>query len=340
MKYYLVNGQGIDALQLAEKPSTNSLKDDEVLVAPQAWSLNYRDLMVAKGTYQYKNSGQTAPFIPLSDMAGIVKGVGKNVTEFKEGDRVLNAPFRHYLAGKLRASWAKTFVGGMGVDGVLAEEISYPADALVKVPDHLDFKEASTFTIAGLTAWAAVVTHGKTRPGEWVLLLGTGGVSIFAAQLAKSLGARTIMTTSSDEKAACVKKNFGVTATVNYNDSNWIDQIKTITDGEGVDVIVEVVGGDTLGQVLQVCNYNARVGVIGVLSGQDANIHIRNLLARQIQIRGIFMESTEELRALMRAVSAIKLKPSIDKVFSFSEVKDAYRHLEAQKHIGKVVISL
>lgn len=338
MKYYLVNGKGIEALQLVQKTSLEPPKDDEVLVAPQAWSLNYRDLMVAKGEYQYKNENQT-PFIPLSDMAGIVKAIGKSVTEFKIGDRVLNAPFRHYPSGQLRASWAKTFIGGMGVNGVLAEEITYPEDGLVKVPDHLNFKEASTFTIAGLTAWAAVVTHCKTRPGEWVLLQGTGGVSIFAAQIAKSLGAKTIMTTSSKQKASFVKKAFGVSATVNYNDSNWLDQIKDHTQGAGVDVIVDVAGGDTLAQVLRVCNYGARVGVIGILSGQNANIHIRDLLSKQIQIRGIFMESTEELRALMRAVDSFKLKPAIDKIFSFSQVKEAYSYLESQKHIGKVVIS-
>lgn len=339
MKHYLVNGQGIEAIQLVEKPSLANLKDDEVLVAPQAWSLNYRDLMVVKGQYQYKNP-QQPPFIPLSDMAGVVKAIGKNVTDLQKGDKVLNAPFRHYPGGRMRANWAKTFVGGMGVDGVLAEEIIYPAESLVKIPEHLNFQEAATFTIAGLTAWAAVVTHGKTRPGEWVLLQGTGGVSIFAAQLAKSLGARTIMTTSSQEKASFVKKAFGVTATVNYKESDWVDQIKAITKGEGVDVVVDVVGGDMLAQVLRACNYGARVGAIGVLSGQQANIVIRDLLSRQIQIRGIFMESNEELRALMRAVETIKLKPAIDKTFSFSEVKEAYRYLESQKHIGKVVVSL
>lgn len=339
MKYCLVNGQGIDSIQMVEKPSLDNPKDDEVLVQPQAWSLNYRDLMVVKSLYQYTSSGQ-APFIPLSDMAGVVKAVGKNVSEFGPGDRVLNAPFRHYPAGNMRASWAKTFVGGSGVDGVLAEEIIYPADSLVKIPGHLNFKEAATFTIAGLTAWAAIVTHGKTRPGEWVLLQGTGGVSIFAAQLAKSMGARTIMTTSSPEKAAFVKKTFGVTATVNYKESNWTDQIKDITQGTGVDVIVDIAGGDALASVLRTCNFGARVGVIGILSGQNANILIRDLLSRQIQIRGIFMESTEELRALMRAVDAVKLKPAIDKVFSFQDVKEAYYHLDSQKHIGKIVISL
>lgn len=339
MKHYLVDGNGIDSIQLSEKAFSANLGDYDVLIDAKAWSLNYRDLMIVKGQYQYKNQS-TAPFIPVSDMAGIVKAVGKNVTELKPGDRVLNAPFRHYPAGNLRASWAKTFIGGMGVDGVLAEQVVYPADSLVKIPEHLDFKEAATFTIAGLTAWAALVTHGKTLPGEWVLLQGTGGVSIFAAQLAKAMGAKTIMTTSSKEKADIVKKQFGVTATVDYKDSNWTDQVKEITQGAGVDVIVDVAGGDILAQSLRTCNYGARVGVIGILAGQDSNIHIRDLLSRQIQIRGILMESTEELKALMKAVDSLKLKPAIDKTFSFTQVKEAYRHLESQKHIGKVVITL
>jgi len=339
MKHYLVNGDGIDSIQLSEKLSPATFSDDEVLVDAKAWSLNYRDLMVAKGQYQYKNQN-TLPFIPLSDMAGVVRAVGKNVTELKAGDKVLNAPFRHYPAGDLRSSWIRTFIGGNGVDGVLAEQIVYPADSLVKIPEHLDFKEAATFTIAGLTAWSAIVTHGRTLPGEWVLLQGTGGVSIFAAQLAKAMGARTIMTTSSKEKADFVKAAFGVTATVDYRDTNWTGQVKEITQGAGVDVIVDVAGGDILAQSLALCNYGARVGVIGILSGQDSNIHIRDLLSHQVQIRGIFMESTEELRALMRAVDSLKIRPAIDKTFSFAQVKEAYRHLESQKHIGKVVIAL
>jgi len=339
MKYYLVDGHGIDAIKLAEMPSPANLNDHEVLVSPQAWSLNYRDLMIAKGQYQYKNQ-DTAPFIPLSDMAGIVKAVGKNVSDLKPGDRVLNAPFRHYPAGNLRASWARTFIGGMGVNGVLAEEIVYPADSLVKIPPHLDFKEASTFTIAGLTAWAAIVTHGKTLPGEWVLLHGTGGVSIFAAQLAKAIGANTIMTTSSKEKADLVKKSFGVHATVNYRDKDWRDQVKGITQGTGVDVVVDVAGGDILAQSLHICNYGARVGVIGILSGTESSIQIRDLLMHQVQIKGILMASTEELRALMRAVDTLKLKPAIDKTFPFMQAKEAYHYLESQKHVGKVVITL
>jgi NADPH:quinone reductase-like Zn-dependent oxidoreductase len=336
MKYYLVDGTGIDSIQLVEKPSLGNPGENDVLVEAKAWSLNYRDLMVAKGQYGGKNQKS---FIPLSDMSGVVKAIGKNVTNLKPGDRVLNAPFRHYPAGNLCSSWARTFIGGMGVDGVLAEEVIYPADSLVKVPEHLDFKEAATFTIAGLTAWSALVTHGKTLPGEWVLLQGTGGVSIFAAQLAKAIGAKTVMTTSSKEKGDYVKRAFGVSATVDYRDSDWTDQVKAITEGKGVDVIVDVAGGDILAQSLRICNYGARVGVIGILSGKESTIHIRDLLYHQVQMRGIFMESTEELRALMRAVCALKLKPCIATTFPFDQAKEAYRNLESQKHIGKVVIA-
>ncbi len=339
MKCYIVDGNGIDALKIVDRPEPKSLQDCEVKVAVKACSLNYRDLMVAKGLYQAKGA-EFPPFIPLSDMAGVVLEVGSQVADFKPGDRVLNSPFRHWPAGSLKSSWARTFIGAMGVEGVLAQQIVYPAESLVKLPDHLDFAEGSTFTIAGLTAWAAIVTHGKTRPGEWVLLQGSGGVSIFAAQLAQLMGARTIMTTSSDEKAAYVKKNFGVTATVNHRDADWAKQVKEITQGNGVDVVVDVVGGDTLAQSVRICAYGGRVAVIGILSGTDTTLQIRDLLTHQVQVKGMFMESTEELRALMRAVEAAKLKPAVDKTFSFEQAQDAYRYLESQKHIGKVVINI
>lgn len=338
MKCYLVDGKGIEGIKLAER-APPSVGDHEVLIDVKACSLNYRDLMIAKGEYQY-GSQNYPPVIALSDMAGIVAGVGKKVTDFKPGDRVLNAPFRHWPAGKLRQSWASTFVGGLGNDGVLAEQIAFPADSLVKIPSFLSFEEASTFTIAGLTAWAAIVTHGKTRPGEWVLLQGTGGVSIFAAQLARLIGAKTIMTTSSKEKAEFVKANFGVHATVNYQDHDWSKQVKELTQGSGIDVVVDVAGGDALAQSLKVCTYGARVAVIGVLSGQKSMIETRDLLKHQVHVRGIFMESAEELGALMKAVDAWHLKPHVDKVFPFTQAQEAYRYQEAQKHIGKVVIAL
>ncbi len=336
MKCYLTDGKGIDTLSLADRPLA-SVGDFDVKVKVKACALNYRDLMLAKG--QYAKGSAFPPFIVLSDMAGVVEEVGPKVSDFKLGDRVLNSPFRHWPAGMMRSSWARTFVGGMGVDGVLAEQIVYPSDALIKIPDYLSFDEASTFPIAGLTAWAAIVTHGKLRPGEWVLLHGTGGVSIFAAQIAQAMGAQTIMTTSSDEKGDYVKKNFGVKATVNYRDVDWMKKVKEITP-EGVNVVVDVVGGETLSKSIQLCTYGGRVSVIGVLASPETTLNIRDLLSHQVQLRGIMMESTEELRALIKAAEAIQLKPVVDKVFSFNQAKEAYKYLESQKHIGKVVISL
>ncbi len=336
MKCYLVDGNGLETIKLTERPNPIP-NDQEVLVEVRACSLNYRDLMIARGEYQYA-PGQHASVIPLSDMAGVVLAVGSKVTEFKPGDRVLSAPFKEWPAGTLRQYWASTFAGGMGIDGVLAEQIVYPAGALVKIPSFLSFQEAATFTIAGLTAWAAVVTHGKTKPGDWVLLHGTGGVSIFAAQLAGAIGAKTILTTSSKEKADFVKTKFGMHATINYRDANWPQQVKELSCG--INVVVDVVGGETLAQSLKVCTYGARVAIIGVLSGQESTIQMRDLIKHQIQLRGIFMESTEELRALMMAVEGLHLKPHVDEVFSFDQTREAYRYLEAQKHIGKVVISL
>lgn len=339
MKCYVVDGLGLDSVKLTDKIAPSILNDYDVLVDVRACALNYRDLMVAKGEYQYKG-GTFPPFIPLSDMAGVVHSVGAKVSDFKPGDRVLNSPFRHWPAGTLRSSWARTFVGGSGLDGVLAEQIVYPSDALVAVPEHLDFSEAATFTIAGLTAWAAVVTHGHVRPGEWVLLQGTGGVSIFAAQLAHAAGARTILMTSNDEKATRVQAQYGVSATVNYRDTSWPTRVKEITKGQGVDIVVDVVGGDTLSKSVQVCAYGARVAVVGVLAGQETTLHIRDLLTHQVQLRGIFMESAEELKTFIRAVDGLKLKPAVDKTFPFSLAIDAYRYLDSRQHIGKVVITL
>ena len=185
-----------------------------------------------------------------------------------------------------------------------------------------------------------MVTHGTTRPGDWVLLHGTGGVSIFGAQIAKMLGAKTIVTTSSESKAISVKKQFDVDATVDYRDPEWPKHVKKLTGGHGADVIVEVAGGETLDRSLEACAYNARVGVIGVLGGGTSTITVRNLLSRQSHVKGIFMESTDELRALVRAVEANNLQPCIDREFPFEKARAAYAHLQSQTHIGKVVIQV
>ncbi len=336
MRCYTVDGTGLDALRLEDRADPGPPGAGQVLVDVHAVSLNYRDLMVADGRY---GGRQDPPIVACSDMAGRVAAVGAGVSGWRRGDWVLNAPFRHWPAGRLQPQWVRTFVGGNGVDGVAAQQIVYPADALVAVPDHLNAVQGSTLTIAGLTAWAAVVTHGQTQPGQWVVVHGTGGVSIFAAQLAKTIGAKVIVTTSSEDKAQLVKQKLAVDHTVDYQQDDWPDTVRQITSG-GADVVVEVVGGSSLGRSVRACTYGGRVAVIGVLESADSQINVRDLLSHQVTVRGVFMESTQQLRALVQAVDAARIEPWVDRVFAFDQAREAYEHLQSQRHIGKVVVQV
>ena len=333
----VTDGQGIDNLKLVEKPEAAALSDSDVLVEVKAVSLNYRDLLVAKGVY---GGAYDPPIIACSDMSGTVLEVGKKVTSLRAADKVINSPFRSWLTGKMDSRIIRTFVGGLGVDGVLIKKLVYPASALVKMPEHLSFEEGSTLTIAGLTAWAAVMTHGKVQPGEWVLVHGTGGVSIFGAQIAKEAGAKVILTTSSDQKAELVKEKLGIKHIVDYRNEDWPKQVREITDGAGVDVVVEIAGGATLARSIKACNYSARIGIIGILDDTYSKFKLFDVITKQISLRGMFMESTEELNRLARFCEKHQLQPWIDKVFPFDKTIEAYKYLESQKHIGKVVIGL
>lgn len=335
MKCITTDGLGIEGLKFCDRDAP-APGPGEVLVDVHAVSLNFRDLMVAKGLY---GGVPDEPFLAGSDMCGVVAQVGEGVGALAAGDHVVNAPFRNWPAGRMRSDWARTFVGGAGVDGVLAEQIVYPAASLVKKPANLSFEEGSTLTIAGLTAWAAVVTHGLVRAGDWVLLHGTGGVSIFAAQIAHMMGARTIMTTSSKDKAEIVREKFGVAHTLNYRDDTWPQQAVKLTGG-GANIVVEVAGGESLGRSIKACAYEGRVAVIGVLGGLQSSIDLVDLLHKQVTVRGIFMESAQELADFARAIEGGGLTPWIDRVFDFDDAQDAYRHLESQQHMGKVVIKM
>jgi NADPH:quinone reductase-like Zn-dependent oxidoreductase len=335
MKCYTTDCSTLEGLKLEERPNPKPCRG-EVLVDVHCVSLNYRDLLVSSGNYGYATE---APFIACSDMSGVVAAVGEGVGGFEPGQRVFNAPFMNWPAGELKAEWASTFVGGNGLDGVLTEQVVYPVESLIPLPDNLTMEEGATLTVAGLTAWAAIMTHGKTRPGEWVLLHGTGGVSVFAAQLASALGANVIMSTSSEEKAKIVREKFGVEHTFDYREANWSKDVKKWTGG-GADVVVEVAGGSSLGQSLKACTFGARVAVIGVLDGLDSQINVFDLIRHQITVRGIYMESTEELRAFAKAVNTMNLKPVVDRVFPFEQAKDAFEYLKSQQHMGKVVIKI
>ncbi|MCE9547929.1 MAG: NAD(P)-dependent alcohol dehydrogenase [Planctomycetia bacterium] len=334
MRCYTVDGTGPESLLLGER-SAPLPPAGEVVVDVRAVSLNFRDLLVADGRY---GGVQKRPIVACSDMSGVVAAVGAGVTSLKPGDRVVNAPFRHWPAGSLRRDWSRTFVGGQGVDGVLAEQVAYPADSLVKIPDAMTFEQGSTLTVAGLTAWAAVVTHGRVRPGEWILAHGTGGVAIFAAQLARLYNARMIVSTSSPDKARLVRERFGVTETIDYRDPEWPQTVRRITGGSGVDIVVETAGGTTLGKSIAACGYGARVGLIGVLAGMECSISAFELMMHQITVRGTYMESATELQAFVRALEAGRIEPCVDRVFDFADARGAYEYLRAGKHVGKVVI--
>lgn len=337
MKYFTTDGSGIDSLKLVEGNEIPEPGPQDATIEIYSVSLNYRDLMVSEGSY---GAPPPKPIIPCSDMAGVVRSVGSNVRNIAIGDRVISTALAHWPAGRLRREFARTFLGGGSVNGVLAERVNLPAASLVRAPANLSMIEASTLPIAGLTAWAALVPFGKLRPGEWVLTHGTGGVSVFVMQLARAMGARVLCTTSSEEKATLVKARYGVTETFDWRDQAWADRVMEYTGQRGVDVVVETAGGAQFARSLEAAGYGARIAVIGVLDGGDAPVNLLRILTRTQIIGGIYMESTEELESFCRAVRTMDLHPCVDKVFPFEAAKAAYKYLKDRKHTGKVVIEL
>ncbi len=334
MRAYVIDN---NVLRQADLPDPRDPGPGEALVCVRSVSLNYRDLMVARGRYGRPFEGS---FIAGSDMAGDVLKTGSGVADIRPGDRVVNAPFLRWPAGRLTPERMKTLVGAGGVDGVLCEQVCYPTDALVPMPSHFSYQEGATLPIAGLTAWASVVSQGGVQSGEWVLLHGTGGVSVFAAQLAGIAGARTLLTTASEDKAIRMKEGFGVIETFDYRDDDWPEQVRSFTGGAGVDLVVDVAGGQTFAKSLKACALHARISLVGILDGFETRLNPFDIIGRQIQVRGIYTSSTDDLRDLARACEASKLRPCIDRAFSFDEVPAAYDYLESQRHLGKIVCAL
>ena len=334
MRAYVVDH---NQLRRSDLPEPGDPGPGEALVRVRSVSLNYRDLMVARGRYGKPFEGI---FVAGSDMAGDVLETGTGVSGIRPGDRVVNAPFLRWPAGRLTPEGMKTLVGAGGVDGVLRERVRYPADALVSMPSHFSYHEGATLPIAGLTAWASVVSQGRLQAGEWVLLHGTGGVSVFAAQIAELTGAQTLLTTSSEEKARRMKDDFGVLETFDYRDEGWPEQVRSFTGGAGVDLVVDVAGGQTFAKSLKACALHARISLVGILDGFESRINPFDIIGRQIQVRGIYTSTAEDLRFLARACEASGLRPCIDRVFPFDEVPAAFDYLESQRHIGKIVCAL
>lgn len=334
--YRLLNEFGIDHLKLIED-RLPALSPGEVLVKMRAASLNYRDLLVVKGLYNPKLN-LSAGIIPLSDGAGEIVEAGKDVARFKKGDRVAGIFMQTWWDGECDAAKTKSALGG-AIDGVLTTYKVFHESGLVKLPDHLSFEEGSTLPCAAVTAWHALIGGGKLKPGDTVLLQGTGGVSIFALQFAKMCGATVIITSSSDQKLARAKE-LGADHLINYkNEPEWSKQVLELTSGRGVDLVVEVGGAGTLAQSLQATRIAGKVALIGVLSG-GGEINPMPILMKNIRVQGIYVGSRAMCEAMCKAISASKLHPIIDRTFAFSQVKEAFTCMESASHFGKIAITI
>ncbi len=336
MKLYELQGPGgIDALALVDKPVPQPGKN-EVLVRLTAASLNYRDLLTVKGGY---GSRQKFPLVPLSDGAGVVEAVGDGVTAFARGDRVIGSFFESWTGGEPSEAKMRAALGG-AVDGTLSEYRMFPAHALVRTPAHLSDVEAATLPCAGVTAWSAVVKLGAIKPGQTVLTQGTGGVSIFALQIAKMAGARVIATSSSDTKIERLKA-LGADMTVNYKAvPDWGKKAREIT-GQGVDLVVEVGGVGTLNESIRATRIGGTIAFIGVLAGAPASeLRLPLMVMQQQRLQGVTVGSVDDLQALAKAFAQHQAKPVVDRVFPFAEARAAFHHMASGAHFGKVAIAI
>ena len=329
-----VEGFGVENLRLVDIPDATP-GPGQAVVRVRACSLNFRDLVVAKGGY---GRAVKAPLTPLSDGAGEVVAVGPGVSLVKPGDRVCGTFFQRWLAGGPTDDSAASAMGGM-MDGMLSEQVCLNAEGLVQFPQHLSFEEAATLPCAALTAWNALFRSGGLKPGDSVVVQGTGGVSIFALQFAAMTGARVIGTSSSDAKLDRIL-SMGASVGINYKTTpEWDKPVREATAGLGADHIVEVGGAGTLPASIKAVRRGGHIALIGVLSGQG-EIDPRPILLKSLRVQGIYVGSREMFEEMNRAIALSGLRPVIDRVFGFDEPAAAMRYMESGAHFGKVCIAI
>jgi NADPH:quinone reductase-like Zn-dependent oxidoreductase len=332
--FQLPQAAGIDALKKVDLPEPKPAHR-QVLVKVAACSLNFRDLAIVLGRYRMPTKPNV---IPLSDGAGEVVEVGPGVSRAKVGDRVAGNFFQRWYGGHAGAETQASALGG-SIDGMLADYVVLEEDGVVKLPAHLSLEEGASLPCAAVTAWNALVEHGRLIAGQSVLVQGTGGVSIFALQLSRLLGAQVIATSSSDAKLERARK-LGASDCVNYKATpEWDKAVVQLTGGVGVDQVVEVGGAGTIAKSLGAIRVGGKVSMIGVLSGA-ADLNPMLILGKRANIQGISVGSTQMFEAMNRAITVAGMKPVIDKVFSFDDIPAAFRHLESAQHFGKIVIAL
>ncbi|WP_105667859.1 zinc-dependent alcohol dehydrogenase family protein [Cronobacter dublinensis] len=336
MKRWTLSETGRQNLKLidAEIPQPGP---NEVLVRVDAVSLNFRDKVIIDGGM---GKGMAMPLTPGSDMAGVVEAVGPGTTRFSEGDRVISSFNADWVDGKLNNNAKNPHYNTLGyaLQGVLAEYVVMSEEWLVRAPQSLTEAEASTLVCAGLTAWFALIERGGLRAGETVLVQGTGGVSLFALQIAKAMGAEVFVTSSSDEKLAAAAA-LGADHGINRKKEDWVDAIYRLTKDRGIDHVVDTVGGRNFADSVRAVASHGRISLIGMMDVHDTSAPGGLLLLKSPTIQGIGVGHRRALEDLVRAVDGVKLKPVIDKSFRFDELPEALKLLD-QGAFGKIVVNV
>lgn len=336
MRAVELRAPGLDRLEIVDRPERDP-GPGEVLMRVRCAALNFRDLVVAKGGYGDRIQ---LPLVPLSDGAGDVLAVGEGVRDVTVGERVLACFFQRWPAG---APSRRRLVDSLGgpLDGTLRERMVLAAEGVVRIPDHLGYDEAATLPCAAVTAYNALAVLDRIGPEHTVLVQGTGGVSLFALQFAKALGARVIVTSKSEEKLARALA-LGADHGINYATTpDWGSRARALTNGEGVDHVIEVGGAGTLEQSLRAVAVGGTVSLVGVLSGAEHSLRLPLVFLRQVRLQGVVVGSRETTERMLRAIAAHRIRPVIDAArFELPAIRDALAALEAGEHFGKVVVDV
>lgn len=323
---------GLDNLKVTDQAEPGHPGPGEIRVRLHASSLNFHDFLVANGSIPTEDGR-----IPMSDGAGVVEATGEGVDEFAVGDNVVSTFFPAWLEGAPREG-NFTNVPGDGLDGYAREQVVSAATSFTHAPEGYSHAEAATLTTAGLTAWRALTVDNHIKAGDTILILGTGGVSIFALQFARSMGVNVIATSSSDEKLERLTR-MGAQHTINYKeDPKWGKTVKKLTDGEGVDQVIEVGGPGTLAQSIEAIRVGGLISLIGVLTGRAGEVPTAKLMAKQARLQGLLVGSRRHQSEMVQAVNSTGLKPVIDRSFKLDEIADAFRYEETGKHFGKICL--
>jgi NADPH:quinone reductase-like Zn-dependent oxidoreductase len=323
---------GLEKLKLVDLPDPGAPGPGEIRVRVHASSLNFHDYAVVRGFIPSADGR-----IPMSDGAGLVEAVGAGVTEFRAGDRVVSGFFPLWLDGPAPiADFSKT--PGDGLDGYAREVVVTPASWFTQAPKGFSHAEAATLTTAGLTAWRGLVVEGQLKAGDTVLVMGTGGVAVFALQFAKLMGATVIATSSSDQKLERLKA-LGAAHTINYKkDPEWGATVRRLTGGVGVDLVVETGGPGTLPQSIIAVRTGGRIALIGTLTRQQGDIPLTLMMIKQARLQGLVVGSRRHQQEMVRGIEAIGLKPLIDRTFGLEALAEAFRHEESGQHFGKICL--